>query len=252
MIVALFLLKSLKEADWAYTGPHAGCQTGDAGPYQFMQDTPSISHDQQQALQRFVVANRDLAELEALAKRFNIFEALGVVRAERKHSNFLGFLLDPRGSHGMGDRFLKRFIQTALEIEPAVARITPIDIDVCDFSQAEVRIEHDGIDVLIRDSQNHICVIVENKIDTSQHSDQLARYHRLVSRHHPKSTVFGIYLTLDGEAPENDKYVPISHAKIRTLLDAVCDAPDLRIEPEVRFALRQYTDVLGRHFMADE
>lgn len=147
---------------------------------------------------------------------------------------------------------MKRFLQRALEIQPAVAPLTPIDVDLLDLSQAEVRIEHDGIDVVIRDSQNHISVIIENKIDTTQHSDQLARYYQLESKHYPKRTVFGIYLTLDGEPPENDHYVPVSHSEIRTLLTTVRAAPDLRIEQEVQFALRQYTDVLGRHFMADE
>jgi hypothetical protein len=216
-----------------------------------MLDRPS-NQDQRQALQRFVVANRDLAKLEALAKRFPIFEALGAVRAERKHSNFLGFLLDPKGSHGLGDRFLKRFLQAALEIRPSVAPLAPIDIDLLDLSQAELRIEHEGIDVLIRDSPSHLSVIIENKIDTTQHSDQLAKYYERELKHYPKRTIFGIYLTLDKEEPENIKYAPVSHSDIRTLLNEVSAAPDLRIEQEVQFALGQYTDVLGRHFMAAE
>jgi hypothetical protein len=104
-----------------------------------------VNRDQQTALQQFVVANRDLAELEVLANRFKIFEAPGVVRAERKHSNFLGFLLDPKGNHGLGDRFLKGFIQSALANQPSVSALTPIDIDLFDLSRSEV---------LINDSRN--------------------------------------------------------------------------------------------------
>ena len=48
------------------------------------------------ALERFLVGNRDLERLEALLDRFNILEALGVVRQELRHSDFLRFLLDPR------------------------------------------------------------------------------------------------------------------------------------------------------------
>ena len=217
-----------------------------------MHQTSSIDNDQRLALQRFVVANRDLEDLEALAKRFNVFEALGVVRAERRHSNFLGFLLDPKGSHGLGDRFLKSFLQAALVNQPTVAPLTPIDIDLFDLTQAEIRTEHEGIDILIRDAQNRISVILENKVDSTQHSNQLTRYYRLETKHFPKRTVFGIYLTLDGEAPGNDNYAPISHSEIRSLLKMVSTAPDLRIEPEVQFALKQYMEVLGRHFMADE
>ena len=216
-----------------------------------MSDTDSIKHDQQ-ALQRFVVANRDLAELEALIKRFNIFEALGVHRTERVHSSLLGFLLNPKENHGLGDRFLKRFLQTAMENPPKIVSLTAVEIDLLDLSQAEIRIEHNHNDVLIRDARNHIGVIVENKIDSTQHSDQLARYHQFELKHYPERTVFGIYLTVDGDEPENDNYASISHSAIPGLLAELCQAPGLHIDPEVQFAIRQYTDVLGRHFMADQ
>ncbi len=51
------------------------------------------------ALEGFLVGNRDLERLEALLDRFNILEALGVVRQELRHSDFLRFLLDPRNPH---------------------------------------------------------------------------------------------------------------------------------------------------------
>jgi len=217
-----------------------------------MSEASSVERQQRQALEKFLVLNRDLAELELLAKRFNIFEALGVVWAERKHSNFLGFLLNPAGNHGLGDRFLKSFLQASLANQPSVATLTPIDIDLLDLSQAEVSIERGGVDILIRDARGGISVIVENKIYSKQHSDQLARYFRLESERYSKRTVFGIYLTIDGDDPENENYAPISHSQIRRLLTEVSATPGLHIEREVQFALGQYLDMLGRHFMADE
>ncbi len=41
------------------------------------------------ALEGFLVGNRDLERLEALLDRFNILEALGVVRQELRHSRLL-------------------------------------------------------------------------------------------------------------------------------------------------------------------
>jgi hypothetical protein len=215
--------------------------------------TPLATKEHQhQALQRFVVSNRELAELEALANRFNIFEALDVVRAERQHSCFLGFLLDPGGSHGLGDRLLKLLLQSALQIQPTVAPITPIDIDLLDLSQAEMRLEYESIDILICDEHNLICLIIENKVDSTQHSDQLERYYRIARGYYPKSVVFGIYLTIDGEPSEHEHYVAVSHASIRRMVETVLAIPALHIEQEVQFAIRQYVEVLGRHFMADE
>lgn len=66
------------------------------------------------SLEEFVVGNSDLEEIEGQLEKFNIFEAIGVVRQELRHSNFLAFLLDPNQNSGLGQAFLKRFVQTAI------------------------------------------------------------------------------------------------------------------------------------------
>ncbi|WP_008316520.1 PD-(D/E)XK nuclease family protein [Leptolyngbya sp. PCC 6406] len=61
-------------------------------------------------LERFIVDNQDLEELEAKIFRFNIFEAVGMVRQEIKHSNFIQFLLNPAEKHQLDDLFLKELL----------------------------------------------------------------------------------------------------------------------------------------------
>ena len=65
-----------------------------------MSDGPGQVGDAGEALERFVVDNDDLLQLEERIGRFNIFDALGVAHAEIRHSNFLAWLLDPAESHG--------------------------------------------------------------------------------------------------------------------------------------------------------
>jgi len=67
------------------------------------------------ALERFLIGNLDLERLETLLGQFNLFEAVGVTRQELRHSDFLGFLLDPRAAHGLGDRFLTLFLRKRCE-----------------------------------------------------------------------------------------------------------------------------------------
>ncbi len=55
-----------------------------------------------------MVENDDLLTLESRIGRFNIFDALRIMDAEIRHSNFLAFILDPAESHGQGQLFLKR------------------------------------------------------------------------------------------------------------------------------------------------
>jgi hypothetical protein len=64
-----------------------------------------------EALEALVVDNSDLERLETMLDQFNMFEAMGAVRREVRHSDFLAFLLDPRQSHGLGDAFVKRLLQ---------------------------------------------------------------------------------------------------------------------------------------------
>ena len=128
-------------------------------------------------LERFIVNNPDLERLEALLDRFNIFEAVGMERQEIRHSKFLAFLLDPNESHGLGDAFVKRLLQRAVMDSPSVsAPVTPIELSLWDLGQMEVRREWQHIDIFLLDEREKLAVIIENKIGTGEHSDQLDRY----------------------------------------------------------------------------
>jgi hypothetical protein len=48
---------------------------------------------------------------------FNIFETLEYQRREDTHSNLLAWLLNPEESHGIGDIFLRTFVQKVFNIK---------------------------------------------------------------------------------------------------------------------------------------
>src|SRR3989304_120674 len=107
----------------------------------------------------------DLEKLEEIAQEFNIFEVLDVVRQDPRHSSFLAWLLDPNGSHNLGDYFLKRFLwrTTATGRDRGLAPATPIDVDALDLTDVTVRREWNNMDILISsESQQFVCAI-ENK-----------------------------------------------------------------------------------------
>src|SRR4030088_1373392 len=90
-----------------------------------------IPNASQKELEALVVDNPDLERLEALLDQFNIFEVIGAVRQELRHSDFLAFLLDPQQNHGLGDAFCKRLLQKILvDVDPSTIPISPIDLDV--------------------------------------------------------------------------------------------------------------------------
>lgn len=210
------------------------------------------SASNRRALESFVTGNRDLAELEALASRFNIFEALGVVNAELRHSSFLAFLLNPRESHGLKDLILKRLLQETVQANPEVTSLTPIEIDVADFSDCEVQTEIENIDILLKFPRHDFVVIIENKVNSDQHDDQLARYYDQTTRKYSHCKVFGIYLTRYADPSGNPNYASLSHASVCEVVTEVMSLPRVTLDRNVELALKQYTEMLRRHFMADE
>jgi hypothetical protein len=118
-------------------------------------------------LERFVVGNDELRELEARIGRFNAFEALKLARVEIRHSNFLAWILDPVESHGQGGIFLKALMMDLLAETPEALRpFSPIELDGAELSGVELRREFHGIDVLITGGSPSFVVAIENKIDS--------------------------------------------------------------------------------------
>ena len=72
-------------------------------------DSQQGSASPEEALQRLIL-DGDLERLEDLLAEFNLFDVLSIARQETQHSAFLAWLLDPRGSHGLRDYFLRGFL----------------------------------------------------------------------------------------------------------------------------------------------
>jgi hypothetical protein len=89
-----------------------------------------------------------------------------------------------------------------------------IDLDSCDLNDATVSVEWRAIDVFVQDDKNNLVAVFENKIDSSEHSDQLRRYRADVNSHFPKHTKLFSYLTVEGDPPTDEGYIPISYTEI--------------------------------------
>jgi hypothetical protein len=212
----------------------------------------SPSHRDRKALQTFLVGNKDLDRLEALLDRFNILEALGVVRQELRHSDFLAFLMDPRGNHGLGDTFVKRLLQRVLIAAGDVSRsVTPIEIELWNLDRVEIRKEWRHIDILLLDEDHELAIIVENKIGTGEHSDQLQRYWETVEQHYPGWRVIGVFLTPDGTPPSHDAYLPMNYGSVCEVIDGLAENRASLLKPDVKTLMTHYTDMLRRNIVGD-
>lgn len=127
-------------------------------------------------------------------KSKTFFEYLGLAHLERIHSQMLAWLLSKDCSvlnSNQQSQFLSELIGT--EIGPII----------------QIHTEHKNIDILIETDQEWI--VIENKISSSQHSDQLNRYEKIVKEDFKdEKRKYFLFLTLVSESSK-DPWKDISY-----------------------------------------
>lgn len=147
--------------------------------------------------------------------KFNIFSALHNPNDEvRLHSRFIAYLLNSDSHHGMGNKFLKSFVQTVLEIND-------FDCENC-----TVQTEYKDIDILIYNDEQAIIGGDSNHLHREdEYSGQLERYYNTIKKGVDKDgkeslkreKIFMTYLTLNGRLPSSE-----SRGKTLTKNDVTC------------------------------
>lgn len=206
------------------------------------------------ALERFVVENDELLALEERIGRFNIFDALGVARAEIRHSNFLAWLLDPGESHGQGDLFLKAILMDLarkardLGLRPP---FSPVHLDGADLSEVEIRREWRNIDLLIVCHEPKFVIAIENKVDSGEHSGQLQRYEDVVKAEFAEMAALHVFLTPDGREASDEDWAAYSYADIHRVLTRVGRTNATSIGSDVAAFLEHYLRLIEGRMMDD-
>lgn len=207
-------------------------------------------------LESLIVDNEDLEKLELKLAQFNIFEAIGVVRQELRHSNFLAFLLNPSENHRLDDIFLKRFLKRVLleEYEPTdekYTKVSPVDIDIADFTDADVRREWQNIDILIHSPRNQLVCAIENKIDAGEGIDKLIKYQRTVKEEFKDCRAILIYLTPVGDPPSQKSWRIYNYSKIAEIIDRICISYKSTLGTDVYTLMTHYSTLIRRHIVSD-
>jgi hypothetical protein len=204
------------------------------------------------ALSRFVMDSGDLERLEDVLSQFNIFEAIGAVRQELRHSDFLSWLLNPTSNHGLGDLFLKRLLQrTVLAGPDSELPFNPVEVDVWSFSDAEVRREWENIDILLLSERNRVVVVIENKVLVGEGKGQLTRYRRKVADEFHGYRKLFLFLSVDGDDPSDDSYLPVSYSVVCDLLTDIIARRGNSLAKDVVISIDHYVQMLRRHYVSD-
>lgn len=180
-------------------------------------------------------------------ENFNVFRILKLESSEvRLHSAFLAALLDPNGSHGQQDTFLKLFIkQFCFKQNTIDTTNCKVEVEKHTGFISEDRTEGGRIDIVISDKSGHQ-IIIENKIYAGDQQHQLQRYYN----HSPNADL--IYLTLDGKLPHKNSFGKLIidtdfkcysyKSDILNWLEAC--RKEVAVYPVVRESLTQYINLI--------
>lgn len=205
-------------------------------------------HPSHSDLEGLFVNNPDIDRMEAYLNRFNPIRIMRTENMEVRHSNVLGWLLDPLESHGLGDRFLRAFLAEALKGESAKGHPTAIDVIQADLRDIEVRREWHNIDIFLLSRQNNWAFVIENKYYATQHFGQLTKYiDKIRSVFEPEEgrlQIKGIFLTLFDEEPEDLTFALIGYDAICEILPRIVEAEGQSLGQQVRIFIEHYIEII--------
>lgn len=183
--------------------------------------------------------------------RFNLFEAMGAVTGELRHSNFLAHLLSPGRPHGLGSAPLQAVLRRVVESMTREGRpVSTVELLVGDLDNAVVHRERDSIDLLVELDTLELVVVIENKIRAKAGEGQLARYREVVEARYPTWRRLLVFLTPDGHPPDDQAYTSLSYVALAEILDRVVAG-----RPEgdaTALIVRHYVDMLRKNIVEDE
>ena len=212
-------------------------------------------------------AAASLERLEKLAEEqrneFDALDFIGQLRLgrgrdlwgwEEFHSGVLAWLLDPRQSHGLGDCFLKHFLLRA-GVRPAGRWVDWSATEVTRERETVVDEQQGYLDILIVNEAEQVLCAIENKVFSSEHSEQLTRYRKALEFSYSTFTRHHVFLTPRGTHPfreeERGYWTPLTYSIVFDIVQQIVENNDYSTNEGVRVFLRQYATTLRRHIMPE-
>ena len=206
------------------------------------------------ALENLLLDIDFLNELNPWIDNINIFEILKMSKMEIRHSNFLAWLLNPNENHSFGERILKDVICHIIKHnrESMDKAFNIIDATLWKYDSFNVYREKDNIDILAISSSLKVLVCIENKIFSSEHTEQTIRYRRKIDEIYPEYGKLFIYLTPSGaEAIDYENWVSLPYRELIQIIETNMALKNLEITAKERAFVEDYVSGVKRHMVDD-
>lgn len=182
----------------------------------------------------------------------NFFKIVGADGYEIRHSNFLAWLLDPKGNHGLKDQFLRSLL--------AELKFSDKPFNDKNFGAIQIFRERDNLDILILDEKKSLLICIENKIGSPEGYQQLLQYRKHIETNynqfqHRKY----VYLTIAGNSMSSDdqnwhklNYGQVATAIQKMAIDATNDLVSIIVKMYVEIINELLVDSIGGNSAAYE
>ena len=222
--------------------------------------------------------SKQISQVEEINRSFNIFKILKIQEYEVRHSAFLSWLFNPKGSHGLGQNFANNFFHecfgdsfdgdcsTITSVKTEVATSVKTEVAISGEEQEKKSTDRKRIDILI-EGDKFTCTI-ENKYGSSEHEKQCLNYREFIegrknSKDEPNGGNYPVkdgwknyFVFLDIEKPDNfDKehtdtygdYVFIDYQAIKEILKKLIESKN-KEKLEITF-IQHYIDILEEKYV---
>lgn len=195
------------------------------------------------ALKNFLLDTNLIEELEnSFSNKPNIFSILKVENREIRHSNLLAWLLNPKENHNLGKTFISKFIENFVNMH--IKDDNAVKLLLLNYDNFRIRREWKNIDLLLLNEEEKVAFVIENKINTKEHDNQLERYYETSQEEFNDVDIYYIFLTLDGSDPKDMKDIwhTMSYEDILYIIEDILSKHSLN--DEVKFILNNYKETV--------
>jgi hypothetical protein len=209
---------------------------------------------QYEELENFMMNIEELDKLSKYQNEVNFFEITGMVSKEIKHSNFLAWLFNSNANHGLGDKFIRKFMQKVIKANQGVKTINSdiLHLSLLDYDTFIIKREWKNIDIFMVSDEEKFTITIENKIYSSERQHQTLDYRNKIEPIYKDYTNIYIYLTVEGtEAQDNDYWCNADYYMVKETIEEILNE-NINLQEDVKLLLKNYISMLGRDILMDK
>lgn len=204
-------------------------------------------------LLELLTESEELDKIKNKFQEFNIFEAMGMVRQEIKHSNAIASIFDSYTGIDLKDDIFKNFVRSVYENNELSDRaINRFDFELAEYNDLEVLREYRDIDLLIKSKRNNHLFVIENKVDAQESEHQLKKYEHIVEDEFEEYQKLYIFLSPKGiEASNSALWLTGTYQDLILAISKYLNS-NIDISGDKQLFLKHYIQMVRRHILEDE